>query len=68
MPNDQTIGFVQDTMMHESPPIFQHYKLIIDIMVISKRVPTRSDGDELVQNSFVSLMESYHWIHGDSNC
>jgi hypothetical protein len=31
MPNDQTIGLVQDTMMHESPPIFQHYKPIIDI-------------------------------------
>jgi hypothetical protein len=68
MPNDPTTGDVEDTMMHESPPIFQHYKSIIDITVIRKRVPTHNDDDELVQIFFVSLMESYHWIHGDSNC
>ncbi len=60
MLNDQTIGDVEDTMMHESPPIFQHYKPISDITVIRKGVPTHSDDDELVQNSFVSLMESCH--------
>jgi hypothetical protein len=56
MLNDQTIGDVEDTMMHESPPSFQHYKPIIDITIIRKGVPTHSDDNEPVQNSFVSLI------------
>jgi hypothetical protein len=62
------MGDVEYTMMHESPSIFQPYKPIIDMIVIRKIVSTCSDDNELVQNSLVSLMESYHWIHGDSNC
>jgi hypothetical protein len=53
------MGDVQDTMMHESSPLFQHYKPIIEIVVVSKRVLIPSDDDALIQNSFVSLMESY---------
>jgi hypothetical protein len=53
------MGDVQDTMMHESSPLFQHYKPIIEIVVVSKRVLIPSDDDALIQNFFVSLMESY---------
>jgi hypothetical protein len=42
------MGDVEDTMMHESPPIFQPYKPIIDIIVIRKIVSTCSDDNELV--------------------
>jgi hypothetical protein len=37
----------------------QHYKPIIEIVVVSKRVLIPSDDDALIQNFFVSLMESY---------
>jgi hypothetical protein len=37
-PRNQVMGDVQDTMMHESTPLFQHCKPIIEIMVVSKRI------------------------------
>ncbi len=58
-PHNQVMGDVQDTMMHELAPLFKHYKIIIEIMVVSKRILIPSDDDALVQNSFIGLMESY---------
>jgi hypothetical protein len=44
-------------MMHESPPLLQCYKPIIEIMALSKKVVILHDDDALIQNSFVGLME-----------
>lgn len=43
--------------MHESLPLLQCYKPIIEIMVISKKVVILCDDDALIQNSFAGLME-----------
>jgi hypothetical protein len=58
-PRNQVIGDVQNTMMHESTPLFQHYKPIIEIMVVSKRILIHGDDNALIPNSFVGLMEFY---------
>lgn len=58
-PRNQVMGDVQDTIMHELAPLFQHYKPIIEIVVVSKRILILGDDDTLIQNSFVGLMEFY---------
>jgi hypothetical protein len=59
-PRNQVMGDVQDIMMHELAPFFQHYKPIIEIVVVSKRILILGDDDTLIQNSFVGLMEFYN--------
>ncbi len=58
-PRNQVVGDVQNTMMHESTPLFQHYKHIIEIMVVNKRILILGDDNALIQKKIVGLMESY---------